>query len=820
MRRLFFISLIITLFLSDYLLCAQEKVRNASIMAVCYAGNNVNRIYIPPPKDFYSPKGFRGATIIVNYVGFTSGPKAAVDHAVSILSSILPKDVKFTITVTWQPLANNTILANTSVPLFVKGSAINALNPLVYYPIALAEKISEQSLNDYTIEDIDLSINSKINWYTGTDGNTPVTMYDLVTVTIHELCHGLGFYESFSVTNSVGSYGLGSLPIIYDSFIENIAGARLTDPGSVSNNSKDLYNQLTGNLLYFNGPLVRKYLNGDRASIYAPSTFDPGSSISHLDEDRTLQQDALMTPFLAKGEAIHNPGNLTLSILGDIGWINTRIIHNQFHDTEKHLNVITFTAKINSDTLFFRDNVGLVYSFNNFATSDTLYLVPPQADDSFRINLNIPSYNKPVSYYFFVKDCFNRLYKVPSEGKTSPYKFYIGIDTVKPTISHKPLDYYFDKIPSVRFAASADDNIGIDTVYIEYKKNNNAIKYCGLSNDSLNFYSGVLNLKPESIHTEDSIQYRVVAIDKSYSNNRKTLPSSGYYTIHFETTLPVVDSYNTDFTDALNDFVYRGFSITKPDQFTNPALHTKHPYESPDKEGESLEYTAVLKHPVKADETGIIISFQEIVLVEPGESGSAFGSDDFYDYVNVEGSKDFGKSWFWFAPGYDSRIISIFETAYNSSFDTLGNSTYVGKQSMYINHTIDIRTLTSFAKGDSLLIRFRLYSDPFAHGWGWAIDDLNIKSVAAGVSSVYASDFHLYPNPGNGHIKIDPGETAFGLQMTYYVINAAGVRIQEGKVSAGSMNSIDISNQPSGLYLIILKSDNKIRTVKYSLIKE
>ena len=34
-----------------------------------------------------------------------------------------------------------------------------------------------------------------------------------------------------------------------------------------------------------------------------------------------------MTPYIDKGEAIHDPGKFTISILGDLGWINTRIIH-------------------------------------------------------------------------------------------------------------------------------------------------------------------------------------------------------------------------------------------------------------------------------------------------------------------------------------------------------------------------------------------------------------------------------------------------------------------------------------------------------------
>ena len=39
-------------------------------------------------------------------------------------------------------------------------------------------------------------------------------------------------------------------------------------------------------------------------------------------------------------------------------------------------------------------------------------------------------------------------------------------------ISHTPPEYYFEKIDSVVFEASVTDNLGVDTVYIEYRVNN------------------------------------------------------------------------------------------------------------------------------------------------------------------------------------------------------------------------------------------------------------------------------------------------------------------------------------------------------------
>ena len=414
-------------------------------------------------------------------------------------------------------------------------------------------------------------------------------------------------------------------------------------------------------------------------------------------------------------------------------------------------------------------------------------------------------------------DKFGRNYKLPSLGHTAPYSFFIGTDTVKPALQHTPVKFLFDKTPSVKMFATATDNIGIDTVYIEYRKNVGTFKYSGLKNDSLDYYSGFMDVKSLSLVKGDTVHYRIVAIDNSSKANKKFSPSSGYYAIKIENTFAVAAQYSTDFTSAAADFIFDGFEITQPNQFNTLALHTRHPYESPDKDNESLEFSAVLRYPVKVDETGLAISFQEIVLVEPGDPGSVYGSSDFFDYVIVEATRDFGITWFPLADGYDSRISSSFLNAYNSAING-NNSTYVGTQSLYLNHTIDIRTFDKFSKNDTLIIRFRLYSDPYAHGWGWAVDDLSIKSVASAIPDIADPGFRIYPNPGNGVIRID-GEESSAMNVNYNVISISGRVVKNGILRVNEESIIDISGEPPGLYIISFKSGNRIRSVKYSKLR-
>ena len=57
----FFIGLLI--FTSALPLKAQKLISNSSVTGVCYAGNKIKRVYIPPPDVFYKKSGLKGGAI-------------------------------------------------------------------------------------------------------------------------------------------------------------------------------------------------------------------------------------------------------------------------------------------------------------------------------------------------------------------------------------------------------------------------------------------------------------------------------------------------------------------------------------------------------------------------------------------------------------------------------------------------------------------------------------------------------------------------------------------------------------------------------------
>jgi hypothetical protein len=400
------------------------------------------------------------------------------------------------------------------------------------------------------------------------------------------------------------------------------------------------------------------------------------------------------------------------------------------------------------------------------------------------------------------------------------YGVYIGADTIKPLISHTPVDYYLETIDTISILATVIDNKGVDSVFAEYIINDGLSEYIGLNRGLLDNYSTSFSIMAGSLSGGDSIRYRIFATDSALAPNTSVLPETGYFVIDIENIESPVESYSTDFTTAADDFLSFGFEIVQPSGFNSNALHTEHPYQSPEDNDKSFEFTSLLRYPLKFSESGMLIAFSEIVLVEPGEPGSFFGSDDFYDYVIIEGSKNFGKTWFALTDGYDSRTVTSWETEYNNSVVGM-NSIFNGTESMLLKRSVFYPPSENISAGDTMLLRFRLYSDPFANGWGWVIEDLKVNALVNAIDKTSYDPVKIYPNPGRGIIKLGSGGEGYetGKPVQYKIFNSAGVCIVSDITSGETETLIDISSYRSGMYIIVLYLDNGIKAYKYSLIK-
>ncbi|MCA9205409.1 MAG: trypsin-like serine protease [Planctomycetales bacterium] len=250
---------------------------------------------------------------------------------------MLQSDVPIRVHANWRPLDPG-VLGSAGPATYSRNFAGAPLTN-TWYPIALANRIAGSDLAPNSV-DINCNFSSVFNnWYFGTDGNPPVNQYDLMSVVLHELGHGLGFTGTMTVNNNgVGSWGGGTaFPVAYDRFGVNGSGQQLVSTSLFPNPSIALGQQLTSGTLFFNGTAARIANGGASPRIYAPSPFDPGSSFAHLDEATFPKgnPNSLMTPQIGTNEAIHSPGAIGMGVLQDLGWTFTTAMMADDSDGEK-----------------------------------------------------------------------------------------------------------------------------------------------------------------------------------------------------------------------------------------------------------------------------------------------------------------------------------------------------------------------------------------------------------------------------------------------------------------------------------------------------
>ena len=283
--------------------------------------------------------------------------------------------------------------------------------------------------------------------------------------------------------------------------------------------------------------------------------------------------------------------------------------------------------------------------------------------------------------------------------------------------------------------------------------------------------------------------------------------------------------YVNDFSANDSAFVGKYFTVKKDMGFTNPAVHSPHPYEN------KKEITYTLTVPITVNSSNAFLNYDDVALVEPGEKGSKFPNPDFYDYVVVEGSKD-GVNWVPLAPGYDARYDSTWLNAYKNG----GQSS-----ALYRKHSLNL--LNTFNAGDNILIRFRLFADDLQNGWGWVIDNLEIQKHLTEVEGnrLLPAKFELsqnYPNPfGNATqsgnfttkikytIPVSFGYNTFGngVKVELIIYDILGRKIKtlvNNRQGPGSyVVRFNASNLPSGIYFYRLKAGNFAATKKMVLVK-
>ena len=257
----------------------------------------------------------------VEYVGFPDDARAAFQAAVDAWACRVATAQTVRVVARWEPLDASTL--GTAGPYLFRNFDGAPLRN-TWYPGALADGFAGADL-DPSEPDVLARFNSTFTaWHLDPTTAPPADGYDLYTVVLHELAHGLGLIGALAVDGDLGTVGaLGRTrgPYAFDRFTEDARGTPLLDPGAYPDPSEALARALRSAAVRFDGPAVRQATGGP-VPLYAPAAWVEGASYSHLDEATfaPTTPDGLMTPFLARGERVSGPGDAVCGALADIGW--------------------------------------------------------------------------------------------------------------------------------------------------------------------------------------------------------------------------------------------------------------------------------------------------------------------------------------------------------------------------------------------------------------------------------------------------------------------------------------------------------------------
>jgi hypothetical protein len=265
-------------------------------------------------------------------------------------------------------------------------------------PHALYNQLIDEDIDPDTV-DIYAEFNSRLdnndncldntNWHYGFDAPSGNDV-SLLSIALHEIGHGLGFLSFLPGDGGMGAWwndGFNNLTELFDPFSRQLINAE-TGEFLIDQNASDRRNTIRSeDNLVWNGDYVNSKannynegINNGQVQIYAPSSYNDGSSISHF--DIALSPNELMEPHYVEFE---DHLGLALEALLDIGWSpNPDNLPNyapvldaigpQTLNEDSTLSIELSASDINEDTLTFSlsdadSNLGAVLSGSTLTIS-------------------------------------------------------------------------------------------------------------------------------------------------------------------------------------------------------------------------------------------------------------------------------------------------------------------------------------------------------------------------------------------------------------------------------------------------------------------
>ena len=237
----------------------------------------------------------------------------ATEYALELWGDRLSGQIPVDINVMFVPMGPGVLGGSYRMPQFLNSGQVPGVLINTWYPSPLWNQLVGYDATGQ--RDIRIEMNSNYSFYFGITGNPSYSQTDWVTVMLHEACHGFGFYP---LCDKYGAFSSGTYPGIFDrQLFQGLTGLCITELSQA-----DRAALMTSGNLYAGAPgsLLLTANEGNRVKMYAPSSYQDGSSTSHWDNSVTFT--TFMKYAIGNGASgkIHTISTRELGILLDLGW--------------------------------------------------------------------------------------------------------------------------------------------------------------------------------------------------------------------------------------------------------------------------------------------------------------------------------------------------------------------------------------------------------------------------------------------------------------------------------------------------------------------
>ncbi len=250
-----------------------------------------------------------GAQLVftTNFTGGDSTQQNSVTTALNSLATNFTSSITLKVDVTISDLGNSSTLGTGGPTAF-------QLNSGLYYAQPLFNLVTSTDLSGSTASlSIGMNVNAGITWFYGT-GNPSAGQFSWQSVVMHEALHAMGFFDGIADgTGALANPGY----TIFDSFTINTADANALFTSYTTDGQR--LTAITSNALFWNGANGKAANGGAAVKLYAPGTFESGSTYSHIDPSLT-GVGGLLFPALSDGVGFSGPTAVELGIMQDMGW--------------------------------------------------------------------------------------------------------------------------------------------------------------------------------------------------------------------------------------------------------------------------------------------------------------------------------------------------------------------------------------------------------------------------------------------------------------------------------------------------------------------